>query len=227
MQNGQTDAFWARWNKIMRIYEDAAGAAGLSVLQLRLLETADRLPGCTQKTLCGLLELSKQRVSLLVRQFVSGGILELQPDEADARRKRIGFTPRGREAFGPVLETVREQTAAALGVPEPHVHVQPDGSVSEYTHAHGHTHPHENTKEVLDRLARAVGHLEKVRRMVEDGADCSEVLIQLAAVRGQLDSICAGILQQYAGQFAEEYRRSGDPELLRTFRAELERAVKK
>ena len=28
-------------------------------------------------------------------------------------------------------------------------------------------------------------------------------------------------------QFAEEYRRSGDPELLRAFRAELERAVKK
>ena len=80
---------------------------------------------------------------------------------------------------------------------------------------------------VSNRMARAIGHVKLVRSMVEDGADCSEVLIQLAAVRGQLDSICAGILQQYAGQFAEEYRRSGDPELLRDFRTELERAVKK
>ena len=60
----------------------------------------------------------------------------------------------------------------------------------EYMHAHGiahsHGHVHENQKAVVNRLARAIGHLEKVKRMVEDGADCSEVLIQLAAVRSAL-----------------------------------------
>ena len=38
-----------------------------------------------------------------------------------------------------------------------------------YLHAHGiahsHGHVHENQKAVLNRLARAAGHLEKVRRM--------------------------------------------------------------
>ena len=56
-----------------------------------------------------------------------------------------------------------------------------------YMHAHGiahhHGHVHENQKAVINRLARAIGHLEKVKRMVEDGHDCSEVLVQLAAVR--------------------------------------------
>ena len=226
MQNGQTDAFWARWNRIIRIYEDAAGAAGLSVLQLRLLETAERLPGCTQKTLCELLELSKQRVSLMVKQFVSGGILELQPDEADARRKRIVFTARGREAFGPVLEAVREQTAAALGGPEPHVHVQPDGSVTEHTHAHGHTHPHENTKEVLDRLARLSGHLGKVRSMVENGADCSEVLIQLAAVKSAITSTGKLILKDHIGHCLVDAIECGDPAPVEELKKAIDQFIK-
>ena len=53
------------------------------------------------------------------------------------------------------------------------------------------------------------------------------MLIQLAAVRGQLSSICSNIMVQYAEQFAEEYRRTGDPALLEDFKAELSKAVKK
>ena len=55
--------------------------------------------------------------------------------------------------------------------------------------AHGHTHSHTQTKAVLNRLSRAIGHLESVKRMVEDGRDCTEVLIQLAAVRSALNNI--------------------------------------
>ena len=61
-----------------------------------------------------------------------------------------------------------------------------------YLHAHGiahtHGHVHENQRAVINRLSRAIGHLEKVKRMVEEGHDCSEVLIQLAAVRSALDN---------------------------------------
>ena len=50
-----------------------------------------------------------------------------------------------------------------------------------HDHAHGaHPHVHENTKAVLNRLSRAIGHLESVKKMVENGRDCSEVLIQIA-----------------------------------------------
>ena len=37
-----------------------------------------------------------------------------------------------------------------------------------HTHGEGHGHVHENTKAVLNRLARAIGHLESVKKMVED-----------------------------------------------------------
>ena len=62
--------------------------------------------------------------------------------------------------------------------------------------AHGpHGHVHESQKAVVNRLARAIGHLEKVKRMVESGVDCSEVLIQLAAVRSAIDNTGKIILQ--------------------------------
>ena len=83
-----------------------------------------------------------------------------------------------------------------------------------------------DTRYVGNRISRAIGHVKLVKNMVESGTDCSDVLIQLAAVRGQLDSICSSIMTQYADQVAEEYRRSGDSELLEQFKAELSRAIK-
>ena len=62
---------------------------------------------------------------------------------------------------------------------------------------HRHLHEHTQTKEVLNRLSRAIGHLESVKKMVEDGRDCSEVLVQLAAVRAALGSVSRIILKDH------------------------------
>ncbi len=51
---------------------------------------------------------------------------------------------------------------------ERHTHTAPDGTVYEHTHEHNHTHTHTNTKAVLNRLSRAIGHMESIKRMVED-----------------------------------------------------------
>ena len=67
----------------------------------------------------------------------------------------------------------------------------------EHEHPHGHVHSHEHTAAVSNRLARAIGHLEAVRKMVEDNRDCSEVLIQLAAVRSALASTSRIILKDH------------------------------
>ena len=66
-----------------------------------------------------------------------------------------------------------------------------------HTHGEGHGHVHENTQAVLNRLSRAIGHLESVRKMVENGRDCSEVLIQIAAVRAAITNIGKVILQDH------------------------------
>lgn len=76
-----------------------------------------------------------------------------------------------------------------------HVHVREDGTAYEHTHSHSHTHT--NTKAVLNRLARVIGHLQSIKHMVEDGRDCSEVLIQLSAVKAAINSTGKVILQDH------------------------------
>ncbi len=76
-----------------------------------------------------------------------------------------------------------------------HTHEHEHTHDNEHSHAHGHTHT--QTKAVINRLSRAIGHLESVKRMVEDGRDCTEVLIQLAAVRSALSSTAKVILKDH------------------------------
>lgn len=58
-------------------------------------------------------------------------------------------------------------------------------------------HQHEHTKAVLNRMSRAIGHMNAVRKMIEDGRDCSEVLIQLAAVRAEITNTSKVILKDH------------------------------
>lgn len=84
----------------------------------------------------------------------------------------------------------------------------------EYCHAHGiahtHEHVHQDQKAVVNRLARAIGHLEKVKRMVEAGDDCTEVLVQLAAVRSALGSTEKVILQDHMRHCMVDAIHAGD-----------------
>jgi DNA-binding FrmR family transcriptional regulator len=87
-----------------------------------------------------------------------------------------------------------------------HTHIAPDGTVYSHTHKHEHT----QTKAVINRLSRAIGHLESVKKMVEDGRDCSEVLVQLAAVRSALNSTAKVILKDHIEHCLVDAMDSGD-----------------
>ena len=114
----------------------------------------------------------------------------------------------------------------AQGIPHEHANQFEYGDVEdheaeydhEYMHAHGiphfhhegHTHTHEHTKAVLNRLSRAIGHLQSVRRMVEDGRDCTEVLVQIAAVRSAIDNTGKIILQDHLKHCIIDAAQEGD-----------------
>ena len=72
-----------------------------------------------------------------------------------------------------------------------------DEHTHDHPHSHCHAHAHTQTKSVLNRLSRAQGHLESVRKMVERGEDCSEVLLQLSAVISALNSTGRVILKDH------------------------------
>lgn len=61
-------------------------------------------------------------------------------------------------------------------------------------HAHAHNHPN---KKVVNRLARIEGLVRSIKTMVDNDRDCSEVLIQIAAVRKALDNTAKVILKEH------------------------------
>lgn len=110
-----------------------------------------------------------------------------------------------------------------------HTHRASDGT--EYTHSHDekqhtHKHSHQNTKAVLNRLSRASGHLEAVRRMVEDGKDCSEVLIQLSAVIAALNGAGKVILADHIANCIVDAVESGDKTAIENLNIAIDRFIK-
>lgn len=103
-------------------------------------------------------------------------------------------------------------------------HDHGDGQVHCHTHgSDSHTHSPETTKAVVNRLARAIGHLESVKKMVEEGRDCSEVLVQLAAVRSAINNTGKVILKEHLSTCIVDAIESGSSEEL----DELNRAIER
>ena len=87
-------------------------------------------------------------------------------------------------------------------------------------------HTHEHTNEVLHRLSRAIGHLEAVKRMVEEGRDCSQVLIQLSAVKSALNNTGKLILKDHLNHCVVEAVESGDQEAIQALNDAIDQFVK-
>lgn len=91
---------------------------------------------------------------------------------------------------------------------EEHTHEHP------HSHADGHPHHHENTRAVLNRMSRAIGHMESIKTMIEDGRNCSEVLIQIAAVRSAINNIGKIILEDHIRHCVVDALETGDQKVL-------------
>ena len=91
---------------------------------------------------------------------------------------------------------------------------------------HEHTHNHTHTKAVLNRLSRATGHLQAVRGMIEQGRDCSEVLIQLAAVRSAINGVCEIILKDHLEHCIVDAIGAGDVEAMDELKHAVELLMK-
>ena len=87
-------------------------------------------------------------------------------------------------------------------------------------------HHHAETKRVIDRLSRAAGHLEAIKKMVTEDRDCSEVLIQLAAVRSAINNIGKIVLNDHMEHCVEEAIKTGDKEALSRFQAAIDQFLK-
>lgn len=64
----------------------------------------------------------------------------------------------------------------------------------------------EEKKRVLTRVRRVRGQLDALERALEDGTDCGPILQQIAAVRGAINGLMAGVLESH---LREEFSQLG------------------
>ena len=104
-----------------------------------------------------------------------------------------------------------------------HTHSHSDGS---HQHDHGHIHSAEHTRRVLNRMARIIGHMESTRRMVEDGRDCSEVLIQLSAIESAINSVSRVILNEHLSTCIIDAVKRDDIEAIEELNHAIDKFIK-
>ena len=101
-----------------------------------------------------------------------------------------------------------------------HEHILPDGTVIK------HSHTHTQTKAVLNRMARLIGHMESVKQMIKDGRDSSEVLIQLSAVDAAIKSVSRVILKDHMEHCIVDAIKTGDEESLENLNQAIDQIFK-
>ena len=111
-----------------------------------------------------------------------------------------------------------------------HTHSHEDVHVhdeeGEHHHNHSHTHDPQQVRAIVNRLKRSIGHLDKVRRMVEDGEDCADVLIQLSAVKSEINNTGKLILKQHMEHCIVEAVRENDQTSIDKMNEAIDRFMK-
>ena len=103
-----------------------------------------------------------------------------------------------------------------------HTHVDANGNV--YTHTH--THSPQIVKNELNRIARIIGHMKSIKIMIESGRDCSEVLIQLAAVDAAVKSLSRVILKEHMSTCIVDAIKTGDEEAIEALNDAIDKFMK-
>ncbi len=84
---------------------------------------------------------------------------------------------------------------------------------------------HEHTKAVLNRLSRAAGHINAIKKMIEDGRDCSEVLIQLSAVKSEIANTGKVILKDHIDHCIVQAVKENDEREIQNLKAAIDKLL--
>lgn len=83
----------------------------------------------------------------------------------------------------------------------------------------------QSKKAIVNRLSRAIGHLESVKQMVINDGDCSKVLIQLSAVQSALKNTSKVILKDHIDHCIVEAIKENDDETIEELKKAIDRII--
>ena len=75
-------------------------------------------------------------------------------------------------------------------------------------------HKHTQRRAAINRISRAIGHMNAVKEMLENNRDCSDILIQLSAVRAEITNVSKVILKDHLEHCLSDAIRSDDEEMM-------------
>jgi CsoR family transcriptional regulator, copper-sensing transcriptional repressor len=81
--------------------------------------------------------------------------------------------------------------------------------------------------EYRQRLKRIEGQVRGLQRLIDEDAYCMDVLQQITAVTGALQSIAIGLLDEHVSHCVTSAAEAGDPERTREMVAQATRAIER
>ena len=104
--------------------------------------------------------------------------------------------------------------------------VESNEAISELISGEKYGNASYDKKLIGNRLAKATGHLQSVKKMVEDERDCTEILIQLSAVISALNNTGKMLLEEHIDHCVVEAVKSGDKDAIDNLKVAISRFVK-
>ena len=86
-------------------------------------------------------------------------------------------------------------------------------------------HTHEHTKAVLNRMSRAIGHMNAVKKMIEDRRDCSDVLIQLSAIKSEITGVSKVILKDHIDHCIVDAVKENDEDAIENLKGAIDKLL--
>lgn len=96
-----------------------------------------------------------------------------------------------------------------------HVHTHVIGHTHDgHHHNHSHTHDPQKIKAIMNRISKSIGHMESIKKMLENQRDCADVLIQLTAVRAEINNTGKLLLKEHMEHCIVEAVQENDQEAI-------------
>jgi len=88
---------------------------------------------------------------------------------------------------------------------------------------HSHVHDPKEKKKQLNRISRVIGHLEYIKRMIDQDEDCSAVLMQIAATRSALNGLGKEIIGGHISHCIAHAVEEGDTGAIEEFQKAIQK----
>ncbi len=92
----------------------------------------------------------------------------------------------------------------------------------DYDAHYAHFHSPEEKRRQLQRISRAIGHLQHVKEMIEKDKDCADVLIQLSAVQSAITSLGKEITNEHIEHCITHAIEDGDKTAVKEFQKAIQ-----